>query len=402
MGNVGRRFRLAAAGALVAVAVSGCTIWDPTVPSPPPSVSPEPTPSADPAPDAPAPRISAGCDDLVPLDTLRNTLTDDVAFDAERSRARSPEDAALEQLGSLSCLWANGVRQAPWDDPDPDYTEAALRIVPDAESSWQQFSAVYSKVSPPSPYGENAIGPNCSGADEQVPPNISHDCNLEALVGAYWVQLSLRGVLGNAAESNQEMLAAAREITDPLMEKLSAEAPPAPAWTPPPSSMLDCEWILSGEQAVALLGVGDLFVGQHLDGPAVGQFMHGLRTTGAKRCHIMLKNSDVSLGYISFLPAGGWGFRERSDSWITNDGAVPVELDGATENEQFTEDCASTEKDCRIDMLVADDWYQVLTYAYVPEKMSTPEGIDMLEVRSQTRAIAETVLANLHARGKTG
>jgi hypothetical protein len=378
-------------------------MWDPTLASPPPvAESPEPTPSADAPPDGPSPRISAGCDDLVPVDTLKTTLTDDVAFDPERSRARSPEDAALEQLGSLTCLWANGAPLAPWEDPNPDYTEAVLHIVPDAESSWERFFAIYSTVSPPSPYGNNAIGPSCSGADEDVPPFISHDCTLEALVGAYWLRLSLRGVLGNAAESNEKMLAAARAVTDPLMEKLSAEAPPTPAWTPPPSSMLNCDWLLTGEQAVSLTGVDDLTVGQHLDGPRVGQFVHGLETTGAKRCHIMITGTDSGLGHISFLPAGGWAFRERSDSWITNGGAVPIELDGAIEGEQFTEDCTSTEKDCRIDMLVADDWYQVLTYAYVPEKMSTPEGVDMLRVRSQTRAIAETVLANLHARGKTG
>ncbi|HYI33154.1 MAG TPA: hypothetical protein VEX88_06800 [Glaciibacter sp.] len=377
-------------------------MWDPSLASPPPvAESPEPTPSADPPPDAPTPRISAGCDDLVPLDILKTTLTDDVAFDPERSRARSPEDAALEQLGALTCLWANGAPQAPWDDPDPDYTEAVLHIVPDAESSWARFAAIYGKLADPSPYGENAIGPSCRGAEEDVAPFVSHDCDLEALVGAYWVRLSLRGVLGNAAQSNEEMSTAARDITDPLMEKLSTEDPPAPPWTPPPSSMLDCEWLLTGAQAASLTGVEDLTVGQFLDGPKVGQFVHGLETTGAKRCHIMIAGTDVSLGQISFLPAGAWAFRERSDSWISTGGAVPIELDGAGEDEQFTEECTSAEKDCRIDMLVADDWYQVLTYAYVPEKMSTLEGIDMLEVRSKTRAIAETVLANLHARGKT-
>lgn len=341
--------------------------------------------------------MAAGCDDLIPLDALTSTLAVGVAFDAERSRARSPEDAALEQLGSLRCIWANRAPGPPWEDQDPDYSSALLQVVPDGEVPWRRFVEVYGPMSGPSPYGNAAIGPNCHGAEPDVPGPPVHSCQLDALVGSYWVQLSMTGVGGGTAQSNDDLLAHARRVTDPLMATLANQEPPTPRWSPPPSQPMDCQTVLADEQAISVTGVAGLVVGQYFDGPRVGQLTYSLDETGAKRCHLLISGSDQAVGQVSYLPGGGWAFREHSDAWVDAGNARPVSLTGARSGEAFTEECVSVEEDCRIDMLVGENWLQVMTYAYVPEKMTSPEGVDMLYVRSQTRALAETVLANLHA-----
>jgi hypothetical protein len=398
MGNVGRRIRLTAAAALVVVTMSGCAIWDRAIPSPAPvSEAPEPTPSADPVVGSPTPRLAAGCDDLIPLDTLMSALAEGVAFDAERSRARSPEDAAVEQLGGLRCVWANRAPGPPWEDQDPDYVSALLQVVPDGEVPWRRFVEVYGPMAEPSPYGNTAIGPNCHGAEPDMPLPSVHSCQLDALVGSYWVQFSMTGVGGGTAQSNEELLAHARGVTDPLMATLASQEPPTPRWSPPPSQPLDCQAVLSDEQAITVTGVPGLVVGQYFDGPRVGQLTYSLDETESKRCHLLISGSDQTVGQVSFLPGGGWAFRDRSDSWVDGGNARSVNIAGARSGEGFTEECGNVEADCRIDMLVGENWLQVMTYAYVPGKIATPEGVDMLYVRSQTRALAETVLANLHA-----
>lgn len=376
----------------------GCTMWDPALVSPPPvSESPRPTPTAEPPAEGPSPRISASCDELIPLEALRAIVTEDITFDPERSSSRSPEDAALEQLGALKCVWANRAPVPPWEDQDPDYASTMVQVVPDGEASWVRYSQIYSRLSGPSPYGDKAIGPNCHGAEPGIPGPPRHTCNLDALVGAYWLSLSMTAVGGGTAESNDQLVVLAREITDPLMATLASEEPPAPRWTPPAYQPVHCQTVLSKEQATSITGVEGLIVGQYLDGPKVGQFVHGLEGTAAKRCLLLIMGTDHAVAHISFLPGGGWAFRDRSDVWIATNGAVPLDLAGARPGEEFTEQCVRVEEDCRIDMLVGENWLQVTTYAYVPEKMSFPEGVDMLEARSQAREIAEAVLANLHA-----
>ena len=398
MGNVGRRTRLTAAVALLVATVSGCAIWDQALPSPPPvSETPEPTPSADPVIESPTPRLAAGCDDLVPPGALTSTLAEGVAFDAGRSAARSPEDAAVEQLGGLRCIWANRAPGPPWEDQDPDYFSALLQVVPDGEVPWRRFFEIYGPMAEPSPYGNAAIGPNCHGAEPGMPGPPVHSCQFDALVGSYWVQLSMTGVGGGTAQSNEELLAHARDVTDPLMATLASHEPASPRWSPPPSQPLDCQTVLGDEQAIAVTGVPGLVVGQYFDGPRVGQLTYSLEETGAKRCHLLISGSDQAVGQVSFLPSGGWAFRDRSASWVDAGNTRSVSLAGARSGEAFTEECGKVEEDCRIDMLVGENWLQVMTYAYVPEKMTSPEGVDMLYVRSQTRALAETVLANLHA-----
>lgn len=50
-------------------------------------------------------------------------------------------------------------------------------------------------------------------------------------------------------------------------------------------------------------------------------------------------------------------------------------------------------------MLTGEAWVQVSIHAWLPEGVTHPESIDMVYVRSQVQAIAETVLANVHALG---
>jgi hypothetical protein len=390
-----RKYVWGAAAALMVVSLLGCVPGSPAgVPST--SNSGQPTPTATAAPERPAPRLTVGCADLVPLDVVRAGLSDDVEAMPLRSSFRAPDEMASLQLGGLRCVWANGPRAFPWEDPVAGFAEAVVNVIPAAEDVW----ARYAPTSPPepSPYGNNANGPFCTGAESRQSGTVSHACEFDALVGSYWINVSLTGVAGNAAASNEEVLASARQITDPLVATLSRADEPEPQWAPPQSPpQITCDIVLTDAQAAELTGIADVGVGPFWDGPMVGQFSYALEETGANRCHLLVLGPEAGVGQVTYLPGGGWAFRELSPSWVEAGDATLIELAGAEAGEEFTEECERADRDCRVDMLVGENWIQVTAYASVPERMSPPEGVDLLYPRTQIREIAETVLANLHS-----
>lgn len=398
MWSPARQSGAVAVSVLVVAVLLGCTwlerpVDNPTA-SPAPSAS-EPTPVPTHVVDGPTPRITSTCSDLAPLDTVRATLTDDVTEVPASKHFRSPDMMATQQVGALSCMWANRASAAPFEDEDFDYAGAVLRVVPDGKASWDRYAATYEPVSDPSPYGSGAIGPYCFGAEH---PGV-HGCEFDALIGTNWVHLSLRGVAGSTSATNEVMVQHARQFTDPLVTRLGSERPPAPTWSAPSSPDLDCSLLLTDEQATALTGVPDLYVGHYWDGPRVGQYVHGLEATGADRCSLGLRNSDSTIGEITYLPGGGWAFRELAGSWLAAGDAADVDLAGARPGEESTIECARIDHHCRVDILTGEVWIQVSIHAWVPDQATYPDGVDMVHARSQVQEIAETVLANVHTLG---
>ncbi len=394
-----RQLGSVAVSVLIVTALLGCTWLEQPIAGPTETSTPsesEPTPGPTPAVDRPTPRISATCAELVPLATIRTTLTEDVEEIPEEEHFRSPDMMATQQLGALSCMWANDDTTIAFPNRGLEYAEAVLSIVPDAQASWDRYSATYAPVSDPSPYGPSAIGPYCYGADD---PTGVHGCQFDGLIGTNWVHLSLTGVAGRSSPTNDAMVQHARLLTDVLVTRMGSLGTTPPAWSAPASPPLACETLLTDEQATELTGVPDLYVGHFWDGPRVGQYVHGLEVTAADRCNIGLENSDSTIGEITYLPGGGWAFREFSPSWLATGDATRVNLAGARPGEESTIECARLEQHCRVDMLTGETWVQVSIHAWLPERVTYPEGVDMVQVRSQVQAIAETVLANVHALG---
>lgn len=378
---------------VVSLLFTGCAMANSPASTPPTSAQPDPV--SDPAPaSSPEPRIGATCQDLLPDEELHTLLSGDVAMMNDAIDHRSPDDLALRQAGALQCFWANEAPLPGWEQHGPDYAYALLDVIPDGQALWARHLEVFRTVYGPSPYGADALGPRCNGADESPAYG---SCDFEALVGDYRVNFALTGVRTDGEASNEDLQGEMSRLIDALLARLAEEGDPAPAWSPPgPQHTLGCSAVLTAEQATEITGVSDLYVDRHFDGPATSPHMHGLEVTGANRCAIGIRDSDNEIGDITYLPGGAWAFNELSPSWLSS-GAEELVLDDARADENFTLQCSVDAEPCRVDMLVAGDWIQVRIPPWLPEVFSYPPGVDVKRLRGQITEIAQAVLANLHA-----
>jgi hypothetical protein len=394
MGTRAQSFRLLAASMMAAVALTGCTGSD----SPTPTATTAPTTPAPidlPQDEAPTPRISADCSDLVSTDTIHEVMSADVT---ERQLVRrSPEDVMFQQAGMLRCFWANADPRPEWEPPDPALARVLFTVVPEATEMWARVFEVYGPIYGPSPYGPDALGPRCNAP---LPPSTTGSCEFEALVGDYWASLSMSGVQAGGDGSEAGFVDSAKRLIDPLLDRLAEEGEAQPPWMPPtdgPQAPLTCASVLTAEQAIEITGEPNLYVDLHMDGPPTSPLVHALEVTGADRCAIGILDSDNEIGDISYLPGGAWAFRELSPSWRSS-GATEISLDGAEEGEQFLSQCTVDAEECLVDMLVGDDWLQVRLPPWLPEIFGYPPGVDIQYQRGQITELAEAVLANLHTR----
>jgi hypothetical protein len=327
---------------------------------------------------------------------LRAELSADITEMSEHVPTRSPLDVAVQQAGALRCVWANAGPVPPREQQGPAFAQATLDVMTDAEGVWDRVVKAAGLRNGPSPYGSRAIGPVCHKAYEGAAPNT---CLFDALLGDYWVSLTLIGVHGREEMSTKEMWDSARKVIDPLVAVMAHVGDPAPLWTPPAEGTLPgiaCDTLLRGEQATAMLGVDNLEVGTKWHGSGTAVFTHGMDVTGSDRCAIYIAGTDVGVGGIAYLPGGGWGYRDLVDTWLAA-GAVETQVVGALPDERFVLECAVPEEFCRLDMLVGEDWIQLELYPVNPDRTYGPGEPDQAVIRTKVEALGETILANLHA-----
>lgn len=336
------------------------------MPTPTSAAPPPPTPSLEPAIDqGPEPRIDASCDDIVDAAALQGLLgqvVDPLALQAPADRL-TPDAAAGEQLGGLSCTWTNGLPPDPFEGPDPDEQRVMLRILPEGIEQAIAYVDTYQLRDPT--YGEHVQGPRCLGPAEGIDAGY---CELFGVIGRTWVELTVAGIVVNAETSAADLVGRFRTVFDPMVSRLH-EVTPREHWDPTTSttiSPVDCEVLTPTAEIVGLTAIPELRVGPQWDGPRIGQYWYGLTATGAGRCSLALSYSDASIGQIGILPAGAWGFERFADSWIGS-GGKPIAVAGVQEGDAIAR-CDDDARDCIIDLAVAANWIRVTVYpAPAPE-----------------------------------
>lgn len=377
----------------VAVTLAGCVAPEPT---PTATQSPVATPSPDPIVDTgPAPRIDATCDDLVESAALQAFVgleVDALSLEAPADRL-TPDTAAGEQLGGISCTWTNGLPPDPFQGPDPAAQTVLLRILPEGIEQAIAYVDVYELRD--ATYGEHVQGPRCLG------PAYGMDrgyCELFGVIGQTWIELTIDGIVVDAETSADDLVARFRTVFDPMISRL-ASATPGERWEPEhPAAIspVDCDVLTPTAEIVGVTAIPELRVGPQWDGPRVGQYWYGLGATGAGRCSLAMSFSDASLGQIGILPAGAWGFERFADSWLRA-GGTHVAIPGVEEGDSIVR-CDDAASDCIIDLSVAGNWIRVTVYpAPAPEyERGTPASY-----YESARAGAEQIAAIVAQRVAT-
>lgn len=332
------------------------TVADPA--SEPPASEPParsfPVATAPPDP-GPTPRIGSTCDDLIHTGGLLAFMGDagnpavgpvGQIADPSGSVMTAADRAAAEQLGALTCTWSNGV------DPMLDSTHRQavfLSVLPEGFDEAVRYVETYRSADPT--YGPNVHGPRCVAA--------SGHCELFGIIGSTWIELHADGIV-SAGMSDEQLRSAFLEITDPLVESLSAVSI-SDRWvptSPSPSAASDCATLAPTESIAPLTGVPELIVGEWWDGPKVGQYHYAKGQVGAHRCALQFPMSDATLGSIGILPNGAWAVERYSGGWATA-GGQEVALPPASEGTALLR-CGDAKADCRLDFTVGSDWVSII------------------------------------------
>lgn len=343
--------------AAASLALTGCI-----APTPTPTPATTATPTARPEPivdQGPEPRIDASCDDIVDAAALQDFLgqvVNPLALEALSDRL-TPDAAAGEQLGGLSCTWTNQLPRNHFEGPDPDEQRVMLRILPEGIDEAIAYVDGYQLRDPT--YGEHVQGPRCLGPAEGF--DAGH-CELFGVIGRTWVELTVDGIVVDGETSAADLVGRFRTVFDPTVATLASVTPRerwAPA-TPTTISSVDCEVLTPTAEIVGVTEIPELRVGPQWDGPRVGQYWYGLTETGAGRCSLAMSYSDSSLGQIGILPGGAWGFERFAEAW-TAAGGVDVAIAGLEQGDAIAR-CDDDQSNCLIDLAVAGTWIRVTVY----------------------------------------
>lgn len=377
----------------VAIALGGC-VAAPSEPSRPPetTIAPTPAPVVDPGPE---PRIDATCDDILDGDALQEFMGVVASPLAAMTPAErlTPDTAAADQLGALSCTWTNGVPINPFPGPDVDGQRVELRILPEGIDEAIAYVDLYQLADPT--YGEHVQGPRCLGPAEGMDGGY---CELIGVIGQTWVELAVDGIAVDAGTPTVDVLAGFRSVVDPMVARVGAMTP-GERWipqTPSPIGPADCAVLTPIEEIIAVTGIPELRVGPERDGPSVGQYVYSTTQTGAHRCWLVATTSDAAVGQIGILPSGGWAYERFRDAW-TAAGGVPVTVPGVAEGDALVR-CGDASADCIVDLMVAGAWARVaMRPVPVPSPDDGPPAAYYESARSSVVDIAAIVAARMAA-----
>ena len=100
----------------------------------------------------------------------------------------TPDRAAGEQLGALTCTWTNGLRVNPFPGPDVDGQSITLSILPEGIDDAIAYVDLYQIADPT--YGDYTKGPRCLGPADGMDGGY---CELFGVIGQTWVELTVDG-----------------------------------------------------------------------------------------------------------------------------------------------------------------------------------------------------------------
>ncbi|MGW4930288.1 hypothetical protein ACWEOH_14155 [Agromyces sp. NPDC004153] len=374
------------------------SIASPAATAPPARTFPVETAPPAPVDPGPTPRIGLTCDDLVDTAALVAFLGDSGTpvlgpvsqiADTDELYMSTPDRAAAEQLGALTCVWSNGVAAGsgqPWSG-EPLRQAVSLAVLPEGLDAAARYVDAYQSADPT--YGDHVQGPRCV-------TEIGY-CELFGVVGSTWVELRIDGIV-QTGSSVEDLRARFRNVTDPLVSRLS-DVSIAEPWTPAsssPSAAAECATIAPTDAIMPLTGVADLRVAEFWDGPRIGQYWYAKDQVGADRCLLQLPMSDRHLGSIGVLPNGAWAFERYAAGWSASD-AVSVGLPAANGGTALSR-CEDDTRDCRIDFVVGDDWVSV---GVPPKRIDGDELTDEVEMtRSNIVQIGTIVAERIAALSK--
>ncbi|MBT2498143.1 hypothetical protein J7E25_03460 [Agromyces sp. ISL-38] len=343
---------------LVALSLAGCVASEPK-PTPTGAATPAPTPTSDPVAAGPTPRIDATCGDLLDASALQAFVgVSGQPLSAVTAADRlTPDAAAVEQLGALTCRWTNGLEGDPFTAPELSIQEIELSILPEGLDAAIEYVDLYQIADPT--YGEHVQGPRCV---DPVGSATFGNCELFGVIGQTWIEFHVSGIVAAEGPGEDELVAGFRGIVDPMVAAVAAMTP-RERWVPETSSMIgdsECDALAPTDEIIGITAIPNLRVGLQWDGPHVGQYWYGTQQVGAMRCSLGLSDSDAAVGQIGILPSGIWGFDRYRDAWI-DAGGTPVELTGVEAGHAIAR-CADPARACLLDFTVAGDWVRVLVY----------------------------------------
>lgn len=382
---------LGSAGAAIALGALPLTEGgDSPAPGASPSVGPTATPWSFPietAPPRPESRLGVTCEQVIATADLIAFLGDagaTVSGPASVSPS-SADDASLDQLGALRCVWSNGIDPSL---PDMGGQNAVLTVLPEGLDAAAEYVELYRAADPT--YGPVVQGPRCVA-------EAGGFCEVLGVIGSTWVEFRVNGVRADGL-SDDELRTRFLGVTDPLVQLLS-NLEPAGRWEPgaaSPTATATCADLAPTADLAAAIGESDLDVITWRDGPRVGQYHYAIAQTGASSCHLIpAGNSDAEFAQIGVLPNGAWGVERYRTEWLADGGQV-VPFDAAMDGTAVLR-CGDESRACRLDAAVSGDWMSVDVSAatgYEDEPTAQIQG-----ARAHIVDVAAVVAGRIHAVG---
>jgi len=327
-----------------------------------PDASATPTPAATPADAAtePSSRLGLDCAVLVPEDLAAETVIAGlVALPAAAlAFGMNPLSFAVEQLGGTACAATAPTAVEPVDGVGPIVPGYTVLVLPDATEQYARYAELYPGVTSGA---ESVFGDSSSGAC--FGRGAESMCTNSILVGSTWIEVTLRGIDVDAAQSDDAVAARVAPLLESIVATVAAAPAPAPLWTAPADAVAlpeECAVYASADEArSAFERTEELWVGPSGGGGwslAAGAWV----MSGAQRCSWLLDNSDVAVLGVEALPVGAWaydtmtGLVAASDQTESTDETIP-----GVERASFG--CVGSTVSCHLDTVIGGNWVRFST-----------------------------------------
>jgi hypothetical protein len=320
---------IGAAAAVLVAGLAGCAPDPVPTETPVAEATPTPTPTAI-QEAAPVSALPLGCEDLLPLDAVREQYVGDTLSVSvnQDSTPRGWYQRSYAQAGGLRCVWAGSGRTDGGYDIGlellilgggaADYTaQATSPDQPDVE--WTDDA--YGDASHTSCY--SYVPDEGTGGDPLL------QCYGDILVGEYWLEFRMSDS-GHPLTEEQADAWAEEQLT-PVVDAIGEAGPARPQWAPPADALSAAELC---DDAAATSVVGSPVTVSH---PAVPESTYqvdvGSRRADLGRC-VWKTGEGLGAVHVVVLTGGAWALPGMNADLaevpgILGGDAQPIEVDGA-------------------------------------------------------------------------
>ena len=334
----------------VALALGGQTWFgspEPTVtptqsqtPTPTPSKTPTPTPTPT-ATQAAMPQsiIPAGCSTLLPPGPLGDPMAD-ATLGGDSVEPFTPYYASVLQSGVLSCQWYANV--------DSEGGLLTLYVSADADAGTAHVQRMIADGARQLALGDSSAV-TCSTTGE---------CQASVVVGAYWLDYTLR-LFSQTADG--QAVATIEQAGSSFVSALQQNPTPLPEWVPPASpwaSASTCESITPDVPMSEIVGSPEL-VGPTVPEPGttpalVQEARAGLTCRWSVPDGFIAPEGQIRSLEVQIAPGTGW---VSTDDVFASADSTPTDVAGADEA-SFR--CVYSEGElCWLDVFVDNSWMQI-------------------------------------------